>query len=134
MSRDKGQAFERQVANILKEVFPDARRGRQDRDSNFRDTKEADIEGTGPYWVECKARKGSPPVYPAIDQAKADMKGSRPDAIPLIVTKKNNHGIYVTMPIDHFMELLRDSQRQRDLEAQGRKDSDLPFYPWPPKR
>lgn len=46
-SRDKGQRFERAIANALKPLYPDAHRGLQPNGEN------ADVEGTD-FWVECK--------------------------------------------------------------------------------
>ena len=52
-SRRKGAAFEREVSNLLKQIYPDARRGIGQARSGG---EVADVEGT-PWWVECKRKK-----------------------------------------------------------------------------
>lgn len=54
-SRQKGKRFEREVANFLKKVFPNATRGKSQsaHDATFR----PDVDGLPDHWVECKNRK-----------------------------------------------------------------------------
>ena len=51
MSRNKGAAFEREVARALQTVWPDAHRAGQTQASDS--IVMPDVEGT-PYWIECK--------------------------------------------------------------------------------
>lgn len=51
-SRQKGVGFERKVARILREVYPEAKRGLQYQQGEY----VPDIVGT-PYYIECKSGK-----------------------------------------------------------------------------
>lgn len=95
-SRDKGAGFERAVADVLRIVWPDAKRGLQ----QSRCAKEApDVTGT-PYWVECKVG-AKPNILGAFDQAKEATDG-RP---VLVVTKVDRHEPLVTLALVDFIKL-----------------------------
>lgn len=67
-SRDKGKRIERYVANLLKEIWPEARRGL----TQSRGAIEPDVVGT-PFWVEVKGGKHPPKPEVAYEQALRDM-------------------------------------------------------------
>lgn len=71
-SRRKGQRGEREAAHHLQALYPDARRGRQDRSG--RDAP--DVDGT-PWWVKCKtlARHA---CLRHLEQAERDTDGRPP--------------------------------------------------------
>jgi hypothetical protein len=106
-SRTKGHSFERAVANILKVLFPKAKRGlSQTRVGN----EVSDVEGT-PYWVECKRHKKCN-IQEAFTQAETD----RDDRNPVVISKDDHGPILVTMSIDTFLILsqyyvIKDSGR-----------------------
>ncbi len=50
MSRNKGASFEREIAKVMRAVWPDARRGGGDQAGPM---GRPDVDGT-PYWIECK--------------------------------------------------------------------------------
>lgn len=97
-SRDKGARFERQAANLLKELYPDARRG---ADQCRKGTDAPDVVGT-PFWWEAKSGK-RPNIMGAIEQAKAATDGRRVIAI----TKRDHGPILATIEIDFMLALLK---------------------------
>lgn len=74
-SRTKGATFERAVANRMREVWPDAKRGFQSRGAEA-----PDVDGT-PWWVECKADEKIAPRA-ALSQGRRDTDG-RPVVVVL---------------------------------------------------
>ena len=96
-NRDKGAAFERFIAGMLRDVYPDARRGYQRRSGS----DEPDIQGT-PWWVECKVSKGTPQVYRAYWQAEKDTDGRA----VLVISKQNRTEPLVSMTLGDFLDLL----------------------------
>lgn len=71
-SRSKGQRGEREVAEALRTIYPDARRGFQSRAGD----DAADVEGT-PFWVEVKRVKRNESIRAALAQA-AEATDGRP--------------------------------------------------------
>lgn len=82
-SNRKGKTFERRIANEFKHLYPEARRGNQDRLV----TDEADVEKT-PFWIECKdhARIAA---FRFWDKAEADRK-NKDDQRPIMVVMKES--------------------------------------------
>lgn len=103
--RDKGHNFEREVANALKPLYPDARRNlSQSRDGGD------DVLGT-PFTIECKVGK-APSLWPALVQARKAAKDAPEKAI--VVAKRDFERPIVVMDFDLFLELLargRDARR-----------------------
>jgi hypothetical protein len=100
-SRNKGANFERLVANLLRPVFSESRRGiGQARSAG----EVADVEGT-PFWVECKRHKKCS-VPGAMQQAQAATDGR-----PCVVVTKDDYGpIRVTieeMSMEQFLVCLQ---------------------------
>ena len=96
-TRRKGATFERTVAERLRELWPEAKRGFQ-----FRGGDEApDVQGT-PFFVECKHR-ARVYVAKAMAEAVADSDGRPP-----VVIWKENHGVeLVTMRLDDWLALVK---------------------------
>lgn len=108
-SRRKGHSFEREVAALLRELWPDAKRGLQSRGG----TKEVpDIDGT-PFFFELKRGKKTN-IKAALAQADAACHqvtetgtvkvDTRP---PIAICKDDRQKATVTMYLDDFMELMR---------------------------
>ncbi|MCK5605116.1 hypothetical protein KAR91_24715 [Candidatus Pacearchaeota archaeon] len=57
-----------------------------------------------PYSVECK-RSESLNIYKTINQAESNCNGH----IPLIVFRKTNLRSYVALPLEDFMQLIKES-------------------------
>jgi len=87
-SRRKGATFERTVAQILRQVYPDAKRGFQFRAG----TDAPDVISCGGWWVECKHGARTNAVA-AHAQAVAASDGRT----PLVITRDNRGPILVTV-------------------------------------
>tara|TARA_Y100001963_G_scaffold93365_4_gene128518 strand:- start:3472 stop:3819 length:348 start_codon:yes stop_codon:yes gene_type:complete len=101
-SRTKGKAWEREVAQLLRRFWVDARRGFQSRAGD----DEADVEDT-PFWVECKVGQ-RPNVFKAFDQAELASDG-RPVLIAIKRNAPNSHqdpSCFMAMRIENFLDLL----------------------------
>lgn len=106
--RTKGHSWERQVAILMRELFPDARRGMQSRDG----ADAPDVEGT-PYHVECKVGK-LPNPRAALYQAIRDAKGKRP---AVAVVKDDRCTPFVVMTLPDWMQLARRAHWTHDTEC-----------------
>lgn len=85
-SRNKGAAFEREIARRLRVVWPDARRGiGQARSAS----EVSDVEGT-PYWIECKRCK-KVNVKAAIKQAY-EAREKQALHRPIVIIWKEDYG------------------------------------------
>lgn len=93
-SRTKGHAWERYVARFLRPLWPEAKRGWQQRDG----AEQCDVEGT-PYWIECKRMKRVN-VQGALTQALNDTDGR-----PVVLIWKDDHGQpWVAMELAQWAE------------------------------
>lgn len=99
-SRRKGANFERELANMLSAVFPDAnvRRGIQYRSGS----EAADVEH--PYfWVEAK-RGRQPRIRAALSQASEATDGRK----PLVVIRDDRRSPFVVMWLDDLLPILEE--------------------------
>lgn len=78
-ARTKGHGFERLVARVMRNVFPEAARGFQTR---FGSSEEPDVIGT-PFIVECKKGK-SYASFPAAMRQAVKYKVKKGDARPCV--------------------------------------------------
>ena len=86
--RDKGAAFERWVANEIKErTGLPARRGLGQARSAH---EVADVDGVPGWWIECKVGK-SPPTTGALEQADEARDRSGHYAMTVAVVKRDRH-------------------------------------------
>ena len=99
-SREKGARFERTLAAKLREYGYACRRGQQYSGANG----DADIVGLPGLHVEAKAVERLN-LYDAMAQAKRD---ARPGEIPVVMHKKNNHNILVTLELPDFMTIYKE--------------------------
>ncbi len=101
-SRRKGANGERELAGILRSYGYNSRRGQQYCGANG----DADVVGLPGIHIECK-RVERLNLDDAMAQAKADCKnGDKP-----CVFHRKNHGEWrVTMRLDDFMDLYRNSE------------------------
>lgn len=99
-SREKGKRFERKLAGILQDYGYDARRGQQFSGANG----DADVVGLPGVHIEAKAVERLN-LYDAMAQSKHD---ARSGEIPVVIHKKNNCKILVTMELESFMELYQE--------------------------
>lgn len=96
-SRQKGARFERRLAGILRDYGYKCRRGQQYSGANG----DADVIGLPGIHIEAKAVERLN-IYDAMSQSKRD---AREGEIPVVVHKKNNCNILVTMELEDFMKL-----------------------------
>ena len=114
-NRAKGHSFERQVANQLREIYPDARRGLQYQDGSI-----APDVVIGDYWVECKRSARNTQPKTALDQAIEACSKAKSDKVPITVTKDDRRDALVTMRFSDFLELLIKLKKEND---NGEKNS-----------
>lgn len=99
-SRNKGAAYEREIAKKLREYGYKARRGQQYSGANG----DADVIGLEGVHLECK-RTERTDLYGWLAQAEND---ARDGELPVVVHRKNNSKSLVIMDFDVFMKLYRD--------------------------
>jgi hypothetical protein len=100
-ARRKGQQSERDMAALLKRVFPDAKRGI----GQARFGRECpDVDGT-PYWIETKCGKGAP-IRSALKQAIEDTDGR----VPVVIVKDDRCEPFVVMRLSDWLEDLWHDQ------------------------
>jgi hypothetical protein len=94
-SRRKGQQSERDIAALVRRVFPDAKRGI----GQARFGRECpDVDGT-PYWIETKCGKGAP-IRAALKQAIDDTDGRT----PVVIVKDDRREPFVVMRLSDWLE------------------------------
>jgi hypothetical protein len=98
-SRKKGKRFELLVAGLFRSIGYEARRGQQYCGANG----DADVVGVPYLHIECKAVEKLN-LYDAMSQAKAD---ARENEIPVVIHKKNNCAVLVTMEFEDWGEMYR---------------------------
>ena len=103
-SRQKGAAFERKVANILKQYGYDCRRGQQYCGVNG----DADVIGLEGIHIEAKAVERLN-IYEAMEQAKRD---ARENELPAVFHKKNRKEILVTMILKDWLQLYQKGGKE----------------------
>lgn len=104
-SREKGKRFERLVAGLFRSIGYEARRGQQYCGANG----DADVIGVPGIHIECKAVEKLN-LYDAMSQAKAD---AREGELPVVIHKKNNCKVLVTMEFDDWTALYREWEAGR---------------------
>jgi Holliday junction resolvase len=94
--RTRGQVFEREIVNTLKDAGIDAARNLdQTRDGG------GDID-LGAYMIECK-RRASIAVYEWLDQCT---RAARPGQIPVVVARGDRREAVVILRLDDFILML----------------------------
>ncbi len=95
-SRRKGHSFEREVATILKPLFPHARRKLE---YHPEDAKGIDLQNTLPLAIQCKRGRNYAPIG-KIEEPQIPV-GS--DKIPLLITKGDRTRPVAVMYLDDFL-------------------------------
>lgn len=111
-SRAKGARFERTLAGMLRDYGYDCRRGQQYSGANG----DADVVGLPGIHIEAKAVERLN-LYDAMSQSKHD---ARDGEIPVVMHKKNNCNVLVTMELDSFMKLYQEYGGDFDELAKGK--------------
>lgn len=104
-SRQKGAAGERELAKALRSHGFETRRGQQYCGSNG----DADVVGLPGVHIECK-RVERLNLLDAMAQSRAD---ARSGEIPVVMHRKNNCKWLVTLSLDDFMTLYKETDYDR---------------------
>lgn len=99
-SKNKGKTFERTVSHLFKDRGFTARRGQQFKGSP--DSPDVVVEEIPEINLECKAVEKLN-LYEAMDQAAKDCS---PSQFPVVIQKRNNKGIIVSMRVEQFMDFI----------------------------
>lgn len=94
----KGKQFEREIANALGHIFPEAQRMLEYQASNVIGV---DIEGTWPFLFQCKNHQTYTPVS-TIKEIRTQSK----DDIPVLITKGIRMETMAILPFEKFVTLL----------------------------
>jgi hypothetical protein len=94
----KGKQFERDVANALGHIFPEAQRMLEYQASNVIGV---DIEGTDPFLIQCKNHANYCPVG-TINEIRVQNENQ----IPVLVTKGIRLEAMAVLPFEKFVTLL----------------------------
>lgn len=97
LARSRGLNFEREIANKLKEVFPDAKRKLE---YQWQAATGVDLENTGKLKIQCKRSKTTIPMR--------KIKEIKEEGIHLLVSKKDREDIFVTMYFEDFIKIIKD--------------------------
>lgn len=108
-SKQKGKRFELLVASKFREYGYDARRTAQYCGNTG---QAADVEGIPYLHIEAKHCEQMR-LYDWMDQAKRDAAASETGNIPVVIHKKNNAGILVTMEFEDFMKIYTEYEAAR---------------------
>jgi len=101
--RDKGNAWERKVAAMLRDIYADARRCWQRQV----DHQQPDVTA-GPWWIEAKVGKKSNPRA-ALEQAEKDCPGGR---IPAAIIKDDRKRPFVVLRLDDWLDFVREHEER----------------------
>lgn len=113
-ARAKGLQFEREIANDLGHIFPEAKRQLEYQTSENCGT---DIENTGPFQFQCKFHQNYVPVGTI-----KEIHPKSADHVPVLVTKGNNQEAMAILPWDKFVLIL-------EAAAQSFKIRPFPVVP-----
>ena len=103
MQREKGKRFEREVAALFREAGYDSHRTAQCRGNTG---QAADIEGVPYIHIEAKHCEKMQ-LYDWIAQAVHDASKNEGGSLPVVIHRKNNAQMLVTMRACDWMELYR---------------------------
>ena len=100
-SKQKGARGERELAKVLRAHGFETRRGQQYCGANG----DADVIGLPNIHIECK-RVERLNLYDAMAQSKSDAKQ---DEIPVVMHRKDKCDWLVTLSLDDFMKIYKES-------------------------
>lgn len=100
LSRNKGFAFERLIAIMLRPIFPNIRRHLEYQDA---EANGVDLVHSGYFRIQCKRGRKASSVS-AIKEVTADeMLGE----VPVLITQGDRERILVVLPMEEFIRLLK---------------------------
>jgi len=105
--RRKGHNFERAIANLLSEVLGfEFRRGLHQTRSGGSETSDVVSPEIPRLHIECKKGKRTN-IKGALAQAHEDIKASKEDRIPIVITQDDRDDVLVTMRMQDWIELAK---------------------------
>ncbi len=106
-SRNKGHSFERHIANLFKTIFKDSRR---QLEYHVDDCKGVDIQGAGPYKIQCKKLKS----YVSVNTIKEIECDRELGEVPILVTAGDFQEPMAVIPLVDLLRLIAvDTVRQK---------------------
>jgi hypothetical protein len=99
MARRKGHSFEREVAILLRNAFPKARRHLE---YQAIEANGVDITGTGFYRFQCKRLKKYASITAINEIDYSEFMGE----VPVLVTKGDKTPIMAVLPFDELLRLI----------------------------
>lgn len=114
-ARRKGLQFERDVANAIKHIFPEARRHLE-----FQDDKVygIDLVNTGEWKIQCKRFQ----KYVSIATISEVKIREDETATPVLVTAGNNLPAMAVLPLADFIRLIEAYEREKLLSTPEAED------------
>ncbi len=103
-ARSKGHGFEREVAQLFRPIFPDARRHLEYQDG---EANGYDLANVGEYRVQCKAHR----LYAPISTMKEIQADPMLGEVPVMVTKGDGEPPVACLPLSDFIRLVKKSRR-----------------------
>lgn len=100
-NRRKGHQFEREVAGVLRDYFPNAKRQLEYQED---DCKGVDIANTGRYKVQCKCKQ----KYVSVNTIKEIQCGE--NDVPIVVTKAMREEAMAIIPWKHLLTLIAKTE------------------------
>lgn len=94
-SRTKGHGFEREIAILLRPLFPHAKRKLE---YQFQEAQGVDLDGTGPFVIQCKRSKKTVPMS-AINEIKVA-------GVKVLISKVDHEPIYATLEFSDLIKIL----------------------------
>ena len=108
-SKRKGKGGELELAKKLREYGYEVRRSVQY--NGKAEEGQPDLLGLKGIHIECK-RTEALRLYDAVDQAKRDATGT--NDLPVVFHRRNNCEWLAIMPLDNFMELYKEWEKNND--------------------
>lgn len=105
-SRRKGKVGERELANAMRSVFPEACRNIQSRGA-----EDADVVNCGAFFFEAKRQKRAN-VRAALRQAVND---APPGRVPVVYIRDDREEAFIAMRFEDWLELVREWAERRQL-------------------
>lgn len=103
----KGKQFERDIANALAHIFPEAQRMLEYQASNVIGV---DIEGTWPFLIQCKNHQN----YCSVSTIN-EVRTQTDNDIPVLITKGIRMEAMAVLPFEKFVTLLEVAYGLRPL-------------------
>lgn len=101
MQRNKGLSYERKIARLFREIYPNAKRKLE---YQIDECTGVDLEGVGPFLVQCKRLK----KYASISKIK-EVQGR---GIHALVTRGDNERDVICLYLDDFLKIVKLAKRK----------------------